>query len=210
MRRLPFACFLSFALHGQLPTQTPAPAIVPPSRQPPAPFGVVKSTGFTASGRHASGSTVRAATTAEPPLARFGRMVGSVPHAQREQLAIHSATRELIELAALFESDPTTGATDRRVTHFADGSGDVHLVIDAVRESRTLRDALVKDRRARVVRDPDRDARVLHSGAICRPRSTRTRGRARDDHRRPAGRSRVAPCIRDARHAGVAGNAGIR
>ena len=87
------------------------------------------------------------------PYLDFGRTGGSLPLSQREQVGKHSTTRALIELAALFESAPVAGVTDRRVTHFADSIGDAHLMIDAVRVSRTLRDTVVNGRPARVVRD---------------------------------------------------------
>jgi hypothetical protein len=99
------------------------------------------------------------------PYFDFGRTGGSLPLSQREQVGKHATTRTLIELAALFESEPIDGVTNRRVTHFADSSGDVHLRIDAVRVSRTLRDTVVNGRPARMVRDST-SLTVSHAYAV--------------------------------------------
>ncbi|QJR34008.1 hypothetical protein [Gemmatimonas groenlandica] len=85
-------------------------------------------------------------------MSNGGRYGAELPRAQAEQVAVHAYLRTLIESGALFEAGPSMGAGVRR-THFADGTGDVALTIDAVRSSRVMRDTSVSGRRARVVRD---------------------------------------------------------
>ena len=97
--------------------------------------------------------------------ANMGRYGAELPSAQAERIALHAYLRTLIESGALFEAEPSRGSGVRR-THFADGTGDIALTIDAVRSSRMLRDTIVSGRRAYVVRD---STAITTEHAVLRP-----------------------------------------
>lgn len=83
---------------------------------------------------------------------RIGEDGAELPTVQAEQIAEHAYMKQLLEIGALFESDPESGAGTRR-THYADGAGDIALTLDAVRSSHTLRDTVISGRRVHIVRD---------------------------------------------------------
>ncbi len=86
-----------------------------------------------------------------PPLT-YGGQRAELPSAEAERVATHAYMRQLLEVGALFESAPVGGTRVRR-TRYSDGAGNVALIFDALRTSRTLRDTTVSGRQAYIVRD---------------------------------------------------------
>ncbi len=114
------------------------------------------------------------------PTAFMERDGAELPAAEAERVAVHAYMRQLLEVGALFESEPEGGMGVRR-TRFADGAGDIALTFDAVRSSRTLRDTTVSGRRAHIVRD---STAVTLEHATLRPsRFHKSVGRTRESVR---------------------------